>query len=222
MKKSLSIILIFTLFISLAARAEEIISNGFIFPEYQKGKVYFQNKEIVESLLNYETLSRQMFFLRDKQALVLALPQATDSVVIAGRVFVHLQNCEFLEKLPIEKGDLYIQYDSKMLSTGSAVGYGGYSQVSNSKSLGFISTTDGGVTNSLTRLQNNENFKMDMIMSFWIKQNGKFVNISSYKKLLKAFPVNKNQIKSYLNEHKVNFESPNDVKRLLNYCFTIR
>lgn len=222
MKKSLSIILIFTLFISFAARAEEIISNGFIFPEYQKGKVYFQNKEIVESLLNYETLSRQMFFLRDKQALVLALPQATDSVVIAGRVFVHLQNCEFLEKLLIEKGDLYIQYNAKRISEGKAVAYGGYSQVTNAKSLGFISTMDGGNTKMLTRLQDTEKFRLDIALSFWIKQNGKFVDISSYKKLLKAFPENRNQIKSYLNEHKVNFESMNDVKRLLNYCFTIR
>jgi hypothetical protein len=219
MKKELITVCIFVFIILFTAKSEEI-TNGFLFPEYQKGNVYFKNHTVVGSLLNYETVTKEMLFKQDDQVLALGLTQTIDSVVMAGRVFVNYEKCEFFEKVSIGNGDVYIQYISTLISVGKQAGFGGYSQVSNVKSIGRMSTTDGGETHQSGELSSNEKFKAKTHFSFWIKSEGKLIIISSQKQALKAFPNNKQKIQSYFIDHKINFESLDDVTGLLNFCFS--
>ncbi len=220
MKKGTVALFVFAFIMSFVIKAEEINSNGFIFPEYQKGKVYFSNNEVTSALLNYETLSKQMLFMQNEQALVLGLPQATDSVVISNRVFVYYMNNEFFEKISIGNGDVYIQYNSTQITDAKEAGYGGYSQLSNTKSLSNISTLDGGQTQSLSHLSTKERYKLKMGYLFWIKRGDRFVKVSTRGQIIKAFPEKKQKIQYYLNAHKINFESIDGIKSLLNYCFS--
>jgi len=219
MKKKFITIAIFVFLILLTAKSEEII-NGLLFPEYQKGNVYFKNHKVVGSLLNYETVTKEMLFKQNDQVLSLGLTQTIDSVVIAGRVFVNYEKCEFFEKTSAGNGDLYIQYISTLISQGKQAGFGGYSQVSKVESIGSMTTTDGGQTHQTDELSSNERFKARKKFSFWIRRDGKFIAISSQKQVLKAFPNKKQKIQSYLTDHKIDFESVDDVKSLLNFCFS--
>lgn len=222
MKKGTVVLFVFALIMSFVLEAEEINSNGFIFPEYQKGKVYFRNNEVTSALLNYETLSKQMLFMQNKQALVLGLPQATDSVVISNRVFVYYMNNEFFEKMSVGNGngDVYIQYNSTQIADAKEAGYGGYSQLSNTKSLSNISTLDGGQTHSLSRLSTKERYKLKMVYLFWIKRGDRFIKVSTRGQIIKAFPEKKQKIQFYLDAHKINIESIEGIKSLLSYCFS--
>jgi len=219
MKKKFITISIFVFLILSTAKSEEII-NGLLFPEYQKGNVYFKNHKVVGSLLNYETVTKEMLFKQNDQVLSLGLTQTIDSVVIAGRVFVNYEKCEFFEKTSAGNGDLYIQYISTLISQGKQAGFGGYSQVSKVESIGSMTTTDGGQTHQTDELSSNERFKARINFSFWIRRDGKFIAISSQKQVLKAFPNKKQKIQSYLTDHKIDFESVDDVKSLLNFCFS--
>ncbi len=219
MRKIAVILAVSALFVSIISKAEEIISNGFIFPDYQKGKVYFKNNEVTEALLNYEIVAKQMLFKQNDIALVLGLPQATDSVVISGRVFVYFKGNEFFEKISVGKGDVYIQYNSTLLQDAKEAGYGGYSQVSNTKSIGSLSSLDGGQTISLTHLSAKERFKIKMVYVFWIKRGDQFIKVNSRNQIFKAFPEKKQQIQLYLDSHKTSFEDLDEVKKLLDYCF---
>ena len=201
-----------------SAKSEEI-SNGLLFPEYQKGDVYFKNHTVVKSLLNYETLTKEMLFKQNDQVLALGLTETIDSVVIANRVFVNYEKSEFFEKVSIGNGDLYIEYISSLISVGKQAGYGGYSQVSNVKSIGRMSSTDGGTTYQPNELSLNEKYNAKTHTSFWIRRDGKFIALGSQNQFFKAFPNKKQEIKSYLIDHKINYESMNDVKSLLNYIF---
>jgi len=218
MKKELITVVIFAILTSFLAKSEEI-NNRLIFPEYQKGKVFFKNHTVVGSLMNYDTVAKEMLFMQNEKVLSLGLIQTIDSVVISGRVFVNYEENEFFEKISIEKGDLYIQFKSTLLSDGKQAGFGGYSQVSNVKSLGRLSTLDGGETTGVNDLSANEKLRAKTHFSFWIKKNKQFVEVNSQNKILNAFSKNKINLKSYFSEHKINFESLNDVKALLNYCF---
>jgi len=220
MRKKLITISIFVFLVSVTVKSEEI-TNGYLFPEFQKGNVYFKNHTVVGSLLNYETVTKEMLFKQNDQVLSLGLTQTIDSVVIANRIFVNYEKCEFFEKIALGNGNVYIQYISTLLPDGKQAGFGGYSQVSNVKSIGRMSTTDGGETHQSGELSANERFKAKTHTSFWIKSEGKLIIISSQKQALKAFPTNKQKIQSYFIDHKINFESLNDVTSLLNFCFSL-
>ena len=219
MKKELITISIFLFLMSFSIKSEEI-TNGFLFPDYQKGNVYFKNHTVVGSLLNYETVTKEMLFKQNDQVLALGLTQTIDSVVIANRVFVNYEKCEFFEKKSIGNGNIYIQFISTLIPDGKQAGFGGYSQVSNVKSIARMTTTDGGETHQSGELSANERFKAKTHFSFWIKSEGKLIIISSQKQALKAFPNNKQKIQSYFIDHKINFESLDDVTGLLNFCFS--
>jgi hypothetical protein len=219
MRKTTIFLAFMALSMSLCAMSEEITTNGFIFPEYQKGKVYFKNKQVVEALLNYEMISKQMLFKQNDQILSLGLPETTDSVVISGRVFVFYENVEFFEKIPVGKGSLYIQTNSTMVIDGREAGFGGYSQVSNTKSISTLSSSTGDV---LTHLSAKEQYKAKIDLAFWIKHGKNFVRISTKSQTLKAFSKHKKSVQSYLDTHKVNFGLLNDVTELLTYCYSLQ
>ena len=221
MRKTTIFLAFMALSMSLCAMSEEITTNGFIFPEYQKGKVYFKNKQVVEALLNYEMISKQMLFKQNDQILSLGLPETTDSVVITGRVFVFYENVEFFEKITVGKGSLYIQTNSTMVIDGREAGYGGYSQVSNTKSVNsFSSDGDGG--QPLTHLAGNVQYRAKMNYTYWVKQGNKFSRISSKNQALKIFSKQKQDVQAYLDTHKVDFDALKDVKYLLTYCYSLQ
>lgn len=221
MKKLKIIFAMLALLPFLAVGSEEITTDGFIFSDYQKGKVYFKNNRVVESLFNYQTVTKQMLFRQNEQVLSLAYAQTTDSVVIGGRVFVYYQDNEFFEKIALGKGNLFIQYSSVLLSKGKKAGYGGYSQLSSTTSVNTISSLDGGQTSGLTHLSADEEFTAKTNLTFWIKRKDKFIKVNSQSQVLKAFPEYKQAIQSYFIDHKVNFGLLNDVKVVLDYCFSL-
>lgn len=210
---------------STTAKSIEITTNCFIFPDYQKGKVYFKNNKVVESLLNYQIVVKEMLFKQNEQILSLGLPQTTDSIVIAGRVFVFYDDKEFFEKIALSKGNLYTQYHVTLLSKGKAAGYGGYSQVSSVTSIGSLSSTDnyGGEmsANRFSTLSPNEQYSAKIDSVFYIKRDDKFIKVATKNQVFKAFSEHKQVIQSYFINHKVDFSSLNDVKTLLNFCFSL-
>ena len=166
-------------------------------------------------------ISKQMLFKQNDQILSLGLPETTDSVVITGRVFVFYENVEFFEKITVGKGSLYIQTNSTMVIDGREAGYGGYSQVSNTKSVNsFSSDGDGG--QPLTHLAGNVQYRAKMNYTYWVKQGNKFSRISSKNQALKIFSKQKQDVQAYLDTHKVDFDALKDVKDLLTYCYSLQ
>ena len=220
MKKVTITLIILSFLFSFTAQSAEI-TGAFIFPDYQKGKVYFKNAKIVESQLNYQTILKQMLFKRNSEELALGLLQSIDSVVISGRTFVNNSGEEFFEKVALDKEAVYVQFIAMLVTTGKEAGYGGYSQVSNTKSISSLSSTDGGQTMSMTQLSNNEKLKAKTHYFFWIKRDNKFIKASSQGQIIKAFSKHKQVLQAYFSTHKVDFESLADIKALLNYCFSL-
>ena len=162
-----------------------------------------------------------MLFKRNSEVLALGLLQSIDSVVIANRTFVNYSNEEFFEKVTLDKEAVYVQFNAMLVTTGKEAGYGGYSQVSNTKSISSLSSTDGGQTVGMTQLSNNEKLKAKTHYFFWIKRDNKFIKASSQGQIIKAFSKHKQVLQAYFSTHKVDFESLADIKALLNYCFSL-
>lgn len=224
MMRHLVAVAFFSFMIFFSAKSEEI-SNGSLFSGYQKGKVYFKNNTIVEAQLNYEIITKEMLFIQNERVLALGLTHTIDSIVIAERTFVNFEKCEFFEKINFLKGSLYIQYNATLLTKGKEAGYGGYSQTSKVTSLSSFGTSrDGsglGTKEMGNHLTANEQIDVKQSTVFWIKQDAKFVEISSQRQVIKAFPKYNNEIKSYFIDHKVNFNSLSSVNELLIYCYSL-
>ena len=223
MKKGTITLIILAFLMSFTVESAEI-KGAFIFPDYQKGNVYFKNTSVVEAMLNYQTVLKQMHFKRNGEVLVLANVQTIDSVVISGRTFVNYSGEEFFEKIPLDKGALYIQYDALLQQSGKEAGYGGYSQVSRVTSLSSVGVSDdnGLLSRSYTSdLSTNELLTTKTKLLFWVKSGKKFIQIDTQSQALRAFPKNRQVILSYFKSHKVDFSSLDDVKTLLSYCYSL-
>jgi hypothetical protein len=168
--------------------------------------------------LNYDFINKQILFKQGEVVLALGFPETTDSVVIENRTIVNYKQNEFFEKINPGGTVFYIQYDAKLISEGREVAYGGISQVSSAKTINSLSSLDGGQTSQLTHLSDNERFNVRMLLTFCIKQNDRFINVSSRKQIMKAFPDREQQLKDYLSNHKVNFAAIEVIKALLEFC----
>jgi len=217
MKKIISLCLL--LFVMLSVYSQSV--NNYVFTDFQNGAVYFKNKKIIGGILNYESVNKKMVFKQNGEILELATPENVDSVSISGRTFVSYSKGEFFEKVAIEKGYLYIQYNSKKFVSAKQVGFGGYSELSNSKSIS-ASSLDGGqtVSNDYTQMTSADQFRTNTIIFYWIKRKNDFLNVSSQSQLIKAFPAKKQKIQEFVIENKINFESIDDIKKIINLCLS--
>jgi len=191
MQKSLSTLILLLLFV-LPIKSQEVSNTVFLFPEYHKGKVYFKNHAVIDGVLNYETITQQMLFKQNDNILSLGLPETTDSIVISGFVFVHYQKKEFFRKVLLEKGAIYLQYKSKKFSSAHEVGFGGFSEVSNARSISNVTSLNGGLSFSPSQLTSREQFKSTTDSLFWIKKSNEFFPVNSIKQVRKVFPRNIN------------------------------
>jgi len=107
-----------------------------------------------------------------------------------------------------------------MVIDGREAGYGGFSQVSNTKSVNsFSSDGDGG--QQLTHLTGNVQYRAKMSYTYWVKQGNKFAKISSKNQALKIFSKQKQDVQTYLDSHKVDFDALKDVKDLMTYYYSL-
>ena len=227
MKKATIIITIFMLSLAFTTKSAELI-GGLVFPDYQLGKVYFKNTGIVDAYLNYSIINKQMLFKRNEQVLALGLVETIDSIVISGRTFIYHEDEEFLEKIASDNGNLYIQYIATMIIKGKEAGFGGYSQVSKVTSLSSIGVSGDGSGGDLGRkdfvsgLSTNDQTEAKISTAFWLKRGNSFTRLITKNSVINFFPKSKkNQIQSYFDTHKVNFELLDDVKELMAYCYSL-
>jgi hypothetical protein len=209
------------IFLSIICTASAQSVNNYVFSDFQNGAVYFKNHKIIGGVLNYESISKKMVFKQNAKILELSTPEEIDSVIISGRTFVSYFKGEFFEKIAIEKGYLYLQYNSKKFVSAKEVGFGGYSELSNTKSIS-VNSLDGGQTmsNDLSQLTSAEQFRTNTSIFYWIKKGNDFFNVSSKNQILKAFPNKKQKIQDFLLQNTIKFDSVDDVKKLLNMCFS--
>ena len=105
---------------------------------------------------------------------------------------------------------LFIQHRTDAQLGGENVGYGGTSQLSNVKTVNSVS-------------HSGQYFYMDMPTniilrpnsSFWVRRNGEMFRVYNRKTTIKALPELSGQVKSYIKKNKVDFDSTDDVIKMM-------
>lgn len=183
----------------------------FLFPEFSTGKVRLMNGKIQALDLNYNIVSEKMVYKKDDKLYDVVNTEIIDTVYIQESRFVP-DGQVFYEVLLIAPVSLYIQYKGELIPPGAVAGYGGTSQVSNTKNLTSVNLSMGYYN---LKLPADYTVKYDQI--FWIKKDS-LQNYSTERQFLKLFPGNVPELKEFIKKQKIKFDKMADQVRLIEYC----
>ena len=212
MKRTLAIIFLIILVFEVKAQTKpDGSAPQFLFPEFSTGKVRLKNGNNQALELNYNTVSEKMVYKKESNLYDVVNTEIIDTVFIKESKFVPAGHV-FLEVLLIAPVSLYIQYQGELIPPGAVAGYGGTSQVSNTKNLTSVNLSMGYYN---LKLPDDYTVKLDQI--FWIKKDS-LQNYSTERQFLKLFPDKAADLKEFIKKQKIKFDKPADQVRLVERC----
>lgn len=197
--------------------AVEPLVNGLLFPDFATAVIRMKNGSVVQSKLNYDTLEEEMLFL-DDNGLIMAVstPEDIDFVVIGKRPLVCIADGVFYEQVNAGENVFFVRWKSKMISEGRKTAYGGYTNTSAVQNVGVL--YNGGSRSSISM---NERFRMNPEIIYYLRSGSSYKRFDSARTLARRFKGLEAEIQKYADDLKIDFETPADVARLVEYCYTI-
>lgn len=196
--------------ISLAARYK------YQFEQFGKGTVHYWNGKSPTARLNYNLLLREMQFLSPTgDTLTLDQEQTIRKVEVNDAVFIFDPKAGFL-KIMGEYGPtrLALSQSLKVAGVDRQGGYGQSSGVSSIKTYSSYSNSNSSISHL--------DIKGDVVYSqqktyFLVDQNNLVYPVSR-RTILRLYSKHKSAVETYLHDKNVQFNEPEDLQRLLEFC----
>jgi hypothetical protein len=213
MKKVVVLIYLFILFIPLRAQTNaDGSSPQFLFPDFSVSKVRMKNGQSQNAELNYNTVSEKMVYQKEGNLYDMVNPQMVDTVYLENCRFIPAGNV-FYEVLLTAPIALFVQYKGEILSPGTPAGYGGTSQVSNTKMLTSVELS-GGYYN----LKLPADFKVKIDPVYWIRRGNDMYSFMNERQFLKLFPEKETEFKKFIKQNRIKADKNSDLVKLIRYC----
>ena len=184
----------------------------FLFPDFTMGKVRLKNGNFQSILLNYNTVSEKMVYKKDDKLYDVVNSEIIDTVFIKESKFVPAGQV-FYEVLLVAMISLYIQHKGNLLPPPAVAGYGGTSQVSNTKNLTSVDLSMGYYNLKLPR---DYTVKPDQV--FWINKDNSMISYATERQFLKIFPDKGAELKEFIKKQKIKFDKLPDQIQLIKHC----
>ena len=200
--------------------AQEELGSGRIFPQFEKGIVFFKNGRQSSAKLNYDMIQEQMLFL-DSDSTEMKISDPLDVVIvkIGERRFLPASSKDvFYEEIQAGEGSFFVQRIASKLSAGKAAGYGGYSQTAAITSYGSLQT-DGG---KRVILNSDEKFRLSIDSIYYLQSGGKYKKFNSAKTLGKLFKGHESEIETFAKKESINFKKMEDIARIVEYGYSLK
>jgi len=181
----------------------------YVFDEFMPGTVKLKSGETSIRNLNYNIITNEMVFKENEKFAAIANPENVDTVYIADRKFIPLNN-KFYEVLVMGKMPLLEEFTASVIEPGTSIGYGSTTESGAASSYQSL-IRDGGAYG----LKLPDGFKVMPKQAFFILQNGKLEKMGNEKQLAKIFPDKKDMIKSLVKKNNTNFSKREDVAALV-------
>jgi len=194
--------------------------SQYIFDEFVDGRVQFKNGTFTVGKMNYNVLLGVMQFMDTGTNDVLSLSNIDqiNSVTIKGRRFIPAKvKEEFMEVMisgPISFG---VRYKGDAISISKEGAYGSVSTaVGGTTSYSVYSPGDNVLNQNLAI---KEQIAVKLFSFCYLIKDGKPVAIKGAKTFLNTYPKDKTAaINSFVNEHKLNFNSLDGLIELVRYA----
>lgn len=185
--------------------------SHYLFPEFTDSYVYYKDGRVFQVPTNYDLFKNKFVFIdKDNEQKEFSESNMIASIKAGSRTFIPTSGSEAAE---------IIQDDPKIL-----VQYIGDKRIKKDLTMGGKTETASveGYSNLIYGTGDNEKnavlAKIDY--QFYVEKDKRLKRFSTEKQFLKIFPKQKEQIKQYINENKVDFGSIEQVVKLCNYVFT--
>lgn len=186
--------------------AQENNSN-YLFPEFSDSYVYYKDGRVFQVRSNYDLLKNMFKFIdKDNEIKEFADPDMIISIKVGERSFVLVDDNEAAEIIQAEPRILVQYIGNKRIKKDLT--YGGKTETASVDSYSNLiyGTGENGKNTVLVKID----------YQFYIERNKRLKRFSTEKQFLKLFPKQKNELKKYIDENKVDFGSIEQVVKLCN------
>ncbi len=199
-------------FPSLSQSQSTVNMSQYLFPEFSTCTIRSTSGTVSTENGNYNTITGKMAFMKGTTIYGLAVTRQADTISFGNRHFVPFGEVfqEVVVNAPIT---LFIQHESRLISPGQPVGYGGTSKVSKVNTYSHMSTQGG-----IYSLEIPPDFEVKYMPAYWIRHNGEMHSFLGRAQFVKIFPEHKKEISNFIKSQGLKMEDREDLIRLVTYC----
>lgn len=187
--------------------------DQYLFPDFTSSYIYYKDGKVFQVPTNYDLFKNEFIFIdKDNEKKEFTDPGMIVSIKAGNRTFRLISGNEAAE---------VIQNDPIIL-----IQYIGEKRIKKNLSMG--GKTETASVDSYSNLysygieDNTNNIELANIRyQFYLDINKRLKRFSTEKQFLKLFPKQKEQLKKYMKENQVDFNSIDQVVKLCNYAFTL-
>lgn len=188
----------------------------YLFDKFHDGKVYFRNGKITKAKLNYSLYHGEIQFIGAKEdTLLLADNSFINKIVISNEIFYYSEVYGHMQQ-KLDFGQVKLGEKQLLLSMGNEK-FNAYNQYSaNSSTWSYSSFLSN--SGEFQWIQPSDKIVLRRTSGyFWIDKNQRFYKANKAN-LLKIYPDLKKEVNAYILKNNTNFESENDLAKILKYC----
>ena len=211
MRQFMCLFILCTLFNLSYAQTQQIGNAQYLFPAFTRGTILMKSGVKNETMLNYNSLTEEMIFEQNGKKLALGNLEQVDTVYVAGRKFLLLQN-KFVEIIYHAKYDLYAEHKCNLKDPGKPAAYGGTSQTSSTTTYSSYSANG-----QMYELKLPEGFETQPYLIYWLKKEGKLSKFLNVRQMSKLFEEQSALFKKFVKENKVSEKDPASVVAMIKY-----
>lgn len=187
--------------------------SQYLFPKFTDSYVYYKDGRVFQVSTNYDLFGNKFVFIdKDKKQKEFLEPNMIVSIKAGTRTFIPTSGSESAE---------IIQDDPRIL-----IQYIGDKRIKKDLTMGGKTETASVESYSNLIYGTGENEKNAVLAKidyqFYIEKDKRLKRFSTEKQFIKIFPKQKEQIKQYFNENKIDFDSIEQVVKLCNYAFSVK
>lgn len=215
--KRLTFLLLMTL-IGISGLTAQIDSTQFLFKKFQDATVYYKDGRLFGVQMNYNLVAGCFLFIDvhdNNEMKRFAEPKLVGSIKIGDRIFLPTDNgaTEILQANPA----IHVEYKGTIREEDKRSGYGGRSATSAIQT--YSSIQSGGVMHGL---DTEKNILTDIYKIYYVEKKGKKARFITEKQFLKIFSAKKEELKRYIRDKGIDFDSTIQVTELCNHALNLK
>ena len=230
MRKLLTIILI-AVCTTIMAQEKRI----YFYSDFAKTVILYKNGAKNIANANYDVANRKVMFMQGDQLMELLAPESIDTLYMGGSRWIY-KDKQFCEVIDRENGDSFlVGWHVTKIHDGYVGALGSISQAPSRKvqlgdqfGMGTIAGISGGMYNGTFGTNQNDgngrNFdvwKTKNKSTYFFTKNGKEYAVKGMKSIYKAFPQNKEPIKQFVHDKKIDTMTAEGMLQVIDYILTL-
>jgi hypothetical protein len=183
----------------------------YLYPDFSMSVVKLKTGTTVTALMNYNTVTEKMTFLRNGTLMNLDKPETVDTVFMQNKKFVYFEDV-FYEVIVDGPVSLFIQHKGILSTAGKPAAYGASSQTASSTSISKL------YSDKAYNLKLPDDMKVTPSPVFWVRKDNVMNKVQSERQFLKILPSKEAEIKTFIKQNSVNIKEQNGLTKLVTYC----